>query len=139
MSYVERNLLSGEQVLYRAKLSWWGMKGLLLGSLLVIFYGLGLLILGWLWLSRRASEFAVTNKRIVLKLGLINVRTLELQIGKVEMVSVSEPMLGRIMGYGSVIIGGSGGTKEVFAGIENPQAFKRAALQAIEQSSRSAA
>jgi len=46
---------------------WW----ILFGLLLLAAFGLGLLLWLWAWLLYRSTELAVTNKRIIVKSGLI--------------------------------------------------------------------
>jgi len=87
----------------------------------------------WIYpfIARWSSEFAITNRRIVIKTGLIQRRTVELNIHQVESVHVDQSILGRLLDYGTVTIVGSGGTKEVFAYIEDPLKFRRAYQQQV--------
>lgn len=75
-------------------------------------------------LKRKATEMAVTNKRIIVKRGIAERRTIELLLSRVESVAVEEPALGRILGYGTVIVKGTGGTPEVFEKIQQPLKFR---------------
>jgi Bacterial PH domain len=148
-SYVEQDLISGERVLYQSGLHWivpvgpsfvalvFGMAGLSMlmrGSRFAVFALL--LIAGSAMLSghvrRTATEMSVTNKRIVLKTGLLNRRTFELLLSKVESIGVEEGMLGRMLCYGSVVVRGTGGTPELFKNIDHPFEFKRQVQQQIE-------
>jgi uncharacterized membrane protein YdbT with pleckstrin-like domain len=76
-------------------------------------------------LRRRATEMAVTNKRIIAKTGLADRRTIELLLSRVEGIAVEESPLGRILGYGTVIVRGIGGTPEVFQNIQHPLQFRQ--------------
>lgn len=71
------------------------------------------------------SEFAITNKRIIIKVGLISRRTLEMNLNKIESVNVDQGILGRILGYGTIVVIGTGGTREPFASISNPIEFRK--------------
>jgi uncharacterized membrane protein YdbT with pleckstrin-like domain len=44
---------------------------------------------------------------------------------KIESVNVDQSILGRILGYGTIRIVGSGGTKEVFPNISKPLLFRK--------------
>lgn len=114
--YVDSSLGPNEQVVHEARFHW-----------IIYCFPKALLTL-WLipWISRFSSEFAITNKRIIIKTGLVYRRTVELNIQQVESVQVNQSILGRILNYGTVTIIGSGGTREVFASIENPLEFRRA-------------
>jgi uncharacterized membrane protein YdbT with pleckstrin-like domain len=82
-----------------------------------IFFIMGLL-------KRNATEMAVTNKRVIAKTGVANRRSIEILLSRIESVVVDEPALGRILGYGTVIVRGTGGTPEVFEKIQHPLKFR---------------
>ncbi len=151
MSYVETNLIPGEQVLYSTGLHWivlvppvffgaiFGLIGMILliggdtriiGFLFLVFAGL-LILLGYL--ARKATEMAVTNKRIIIKVGLLSRRTFELLLSKVESIGVDEGLLGRMLGYGSVVVRGTGGTPEPFKNVAHPIEFRRQVQQRVEE------
>jgi uncharacterized membrane protein YdbT with pleckstrin-like domain len=62
------------------------------------------------------------------KTGIISRRTLEMNLNKVETVNVDE-YLGRILGYGTIRIVGTGGTNEVFENIAHPIEFRKKFLE----------
>ena len=95
-------------------LRWAGAACLVLGA---IFFGIGLV-------RRNATEMAVTNKRVIVKSGLADRRTIELLLQRIESIAVEEPALGRLLGYGTVIVRGTGGTPEVFPQIASPLKFR---------------
>ncbi len=75
-------------------------------------------------LKRSVTEMAVTNKRVIVKTGLAERRTTEILLSRIESVVVDEPALGRIFGYGTVTVRGTGGTPEVFEKIQHPLKFR---------------
>jgi uncharacterized membrane protein YdbT with pleckstrin-like domain len=82
---------------------------------------------------RRGSfEYAVTSKRVIAKVGVMQTRSVELMLGKVEGITVNQGLGGRLFGYGQVVITGSGGTKESFDGIQAPFDFRRAVQAATD-------
>jgi uncharacterized membrane protein YdbT with pleckstrin-like domain len=152
MSYITRHLLPGEAVLYRTRLHWKLYVGPMLLVLLVLL-PLAILALSTVhrWLAiipavlalllllvplvrRRSSEFAVTNKRVILKLGVLNTRSVELLLPKVEGIAVTQSLGGRLFGFGGIVVTGSGGTQEPFAGIQAPLEFRQAVQAATEGS-----
>jgi len=117
--YAQSNLTSGENVVYEAKLHW------------IVFILPSAIFTLWIaplirWLT---SEFVITNKRIIIKIGLLSHRTLEMNLPKVESVNVNQSILGRILGYGTVTIIGTGGTREPFKQISRPLDFRKAFQQ----------
>ena len=75
-------------------------------------------------LKRNVTEMAVTNRRVIVKTGFAERRTNEILLSRIESVVVDEPAMGRILGYGTVIVRGTGGTPEVFQKIQNPLKFR---------------
>jgi len=94
-----------------------------LGALICFLIGGALFCIGLL--KRNATEMAVTNKRVIAKTGLADRRTIEILLSRIESVVVDEPALGRILGYGTVIVRGTGGTPEVFEKIYHPLQFRQ--------------
>lgn len=144
MSYIDGNLLPGEQVDFRTRLHWKILVGPFLFSvvtflpvvwvltqgtwsnLVLIAPGVGLLILVAALVRRQSSDFAVTNKRVMIKTGVFSARSVELLLGKVEAIAVHQSLGGRIFGYGDIVVTGSGGTEEAFSGIQAPLELRRA-------------
>jgi uncharacterized membrane protein YdbT with pleckstrin-like domain len=147
MSYVDNNLLLGEEVVYRARLHKiiflppvaLVALGILVGVLVDIYVknrqaavitGAVLLVLAIIvafprFIRYGTSEFAVTNKRVIVKVGLFHRHTLELVLAKVETVGVDQTIPGRIFNYGTIIVTGTGGTQEPFKDIANPLTFRK--------------
>jgi len=138
MGYIEANLLPGETVVQRARLHWI----VFLKAAAVLILGLGLLyfdpkLIGLIvmavgvlmalppWISRVSSEFGVTSKRVIIKVGFIQRRTLELLIRQVEAISVDQSLTGRMLNYGTITLTGTGGVKETFHNISHPLEFRR--------------
>jgi uncharacterized membrane protein YdbT with pleckstrin-like domain len=161
MGYIEKNLISGEQILYRTRLhSIAVVVPLLVGIAVAIggvacvyaslahrqdgtenskmwAAGLAVIVLGGITvavavLKRNATEMAVTNRRILIKSGIMSRRTIELLLSRVESILITEPLFGRMLGYGTVVVRGTGGTPEPFALIANPTEFRRHVQEQIE-------
>ena len=144
MSYIDSNLLAGEQVVYRTRLHWLLFMAPVLFTVLVLFpiawflsYGtwshfawiplaLGLFLFLVTFIKRQSSDFAVTNKRVMMKMGVFNTRSIELLLNKIEAIAVNQSFIGRAFGYGDIVITGSGGSREVFSRIQGPLVFRRA-------------
>jgi len=94
--------------------------------------GLSLILLGALptFVRWRTSEFVVTNRRVMLKMGLISVHTVELLLPKIEAIGVDQGFAGRLLGYGTLRITGTGGTVETFPQVAEPLALRDAVLRA---------
>lgn len=91
-------------------------------ALICFLIGAALFCIGLL--KRSVTEMAVTNKRVIVKTGLAERRTTEILLSRIESVVVDEPAIGRILGYGTVIVRGTGGTPEIFEKIQHPLKFR---------------
>ena len=149
MRYVRRVLQPGETIVHSTKLHWiiywrailllivcvmlagaaWYMAdnknlSLALGIAAVIFALLGLSSALRIFIRRWTTELAVTDRRVIYKEGLIARRTLEMNRSRVESVDVYQTILGRILGYGTITLRGTGGSLEPMHTIDDPLTFR---------------
>jgi hypothetical protein len=107
MSYIDGNLLEGERVVYRTRLHWLVFVMPVLFTLVVLLpiawfldngtwsrfawipLALGLLVLLATFIKRQSSDFAVTNKRVMMKVGIFSTRSVELLPSKIEAIAVN--------------------------------------------------
>lgn len=154
MSYVNGNLLQDERIVYRTRLHWLLFSGPLLFFVIILLptawflansswnsyawtpLAIGVLILLPALIKRQSSDFVVTNKRVMMKLGVLHTRSIELLLDKIEAIAVEQSLPGRMFGYGDIVITGSGGTKEPFSYIQSPLAFRRAVQSVTDLSAR---
>ena len=144
MGYVERNLTNGEEIIYRANVS------------LGVFFRPIIIIILLVWLSSKihnyvvcivvvfsiilllrilleivTREFALTNRRIMAKKGILMKHTMEILLTKVESITVTQPLDGRIFNFGIVTIVGSGGSREIFHSIAAPYELQKQVNQQL--------
>jgi uncharacterized membrane protein YdbT with pleckstrin-like domain len=114
-NYVNNNLIRGEVIEYETSYHW------------IIFFSLRALLTLFVapLIDKWTDEFAITNKRVIVKTGLISRRTVELNLSKLESVNVDQSILGRILGFGTLHLVGTGGTREVFLNIKKPLTFRK--------------
>jgi uncharacterized membrane protein YdbT with pleckstrin-like domain len=152
MSYVKKVLLPGETLVYETGIHWlvYGRAILLLvaGAALAIgtmaltgghialpgpeaaLAAAGLLgVVGFIAyvgaaIRRASTELAVTDQRVIYKSGVFARHTLEMNRSKVESVDVDQSILGRVFGYGTVVLRGTGGSSEPMDRISDPLAFR---------------
>ena len=73
----------------------------------------------------RTSEYTVTNRRVVMKSGVLNRTALELMLNRLEAVTVQQPLFGQIFNYGMVLLVGIGGTRDAFKYVPRPMYFRQ--------------
>jgi uncharacterized membrane protein YdbT with pleckstrin-like domain len=142
MSYVDTILEPGEQLRYRASVSWTVYAPAIALAMIAVviawlcykffdnpFYGeivAAAILLGAFasfvpaWLRRSGTEIAVTDRRVILKRGLIWRHTVEMNMQKIESVDVDQTIPGRVFDYGDVTIRGTGTTFEALCRIAAP-------------------
>lgn len=132
-SYVDSNLMTGETVLYQSHVSKWSLAPLILLGVLLLVIGVGLIFLVWAWIAYKTTEFAVTDKRIIAKTGLISRNTVEMFLDKVESLNVMQSIPGRILDYGTVTIRGTGATSEPIKNISAPLLLRKHFMEAADR------
>jgi len=162
MGYVDKNLISDEAVAYRARLHWILFVKPALIALVVIAVVGGIFYAGDLFdklsdqtsaliwggvlviaaspllttfLGWRSAEFAVTNKRVILKTGFVQSKTAEMFLNKIESVGVDQSISGRILGFGTIVIRGTGGSLEPFHRVSSPLRFRNEIQEQIGRAS----
>lgn len=148
MSYIDEHLLAGEQILYRTKPHWiiFGVPiSLSILAIALIIQKSPIELLGYLLLFAAAiqwfsayltyvtSEYGLTNKRILIKIGFLHRQSIETLLQRIEGIQINQNLLGRILDYGTIIICGVGGTKDHFRMIDAPSVFRRKVQEQIER------
>lgn len=131
--YVDSNLVNGEVVVYEAKYHWIYLGINVVIAVLFCWLILPLFSLAWMYLRIKTDEFVITNKRLIIKTGIISRQTMELQLSKVETVNIKQGIFGRMIGYGTIIASGTGGSYRAISMISEPNEFRKAFLNACEQ------
>lgn len=148
-SYIDSHLLAGEKVLSRTNIHWiyfivWGIlpvfAPLSLLYLLLAQIGAGnastpiatvilicvlpylfITLLQWLY-----TEYIVTNQRVLTKTGYFSRNVRELFLRQIEGVDIEQGIIGRLFGVASLMITGTGGTKNCLSDIKSFIEFKDA-------------
>ena len=75
-------------------------------------------------LAFASSELVITDRRLLIKTGIIRRQSMEIFISKIESIAVDQGAIGRLFDYGTVTIRGTGGFEEPFEAIANPILFR---------------
>lgn len=131
--YVENNLGKNETIVKKADLNslfllWTWIKGILFCWLLLIPTVKA--IIATIRFSR--IELAVTNKRVIGKIGVANTQSLDAPLNKIQNVGVKQKFGGKIFNYGDVTITTAAGEFN-FGAIKNVNAFKGILMAQIDQ------
>jgi uncharacterized membrane protein YdbT with pleckstrin-like domain len=147
-SYVESVLAQGESVVYRAEISQWKFfRSYLVGAVLVLAaigafittgdqsaqalgiaavpFAIGVVVILSAVIRRRTTELVLTDRRIIMKRGLVSRDTVEINLAKVESLHVNQGLMGRMFNYGDVTVVGTGASLEPLLGISSPLELRK--------------
>jgi uncharacterized membrane protein YdbT with pleckstrin-like domain len=137
MSYVDTSLGRGEVVKYLAHKHWvvfvFPVILVLISVVVPVLLVATIPMIFWVWLVRRTTELAVTNKKVVGKWGVIARKTFEQRLEKIDSIQVNQGVFGRLLGYGTLQVHGSGLSMTPIPRISDPLAFRRRVEEAIEE------
>ncbi len=149
MSYVNSVLQPGETLIYRGKLHWIIYGSAVFAAIVAVALAAvaravppDLAPVAWIaaaialaialfsavraWFDQWITEIAVTSLRVIYKKGFIRRHTAEMNMDKVESVTVDQPLWGRLLGYGTVHVMGTGEGIEHLNRIDRPVALRNA-------------
>ncbi len=148
MNHIDDYLLPDEHVVYRTYLHWMvfarpallfviaigavitaSANGLLLANALVPLVGLDALNRFVLYLS---AEIGVTDKRVLGKTGWLSGRSVDTPLSTLDGFAVNQSVLGRMLGYGTVVVTSAGGLRRRLPHIDDPIEFRRRVQQQRE-------
>lgn len=150
MAYYTKVLQPDERVLAVGRLHWsiYRHSLLLLLAALVVLFGsfwapqpdgptavrvlaAGVAVVGLLMflatsIRRRGTEIVVTDRRVIFKRGILSRHTVEMNVSKIETVDVEQSLTARLLGYGTLMIHGTGADIEPLQRIDRPLAIRSA-------------
>lgn len=160
MSYIDQNLMDEEKIIFRTKPHWiiFG-NAIIWTTLMVAAFLIGpytkfghmqafkykmYTVIGTIafvaacfsglmsYVDYVCSEFGITNKRVLVKLGFIRRTSLEVLLPRIESIQVVQSILGRMLKFGTIIISGTGGSHDAFRNIPYPLTFRKIVQEQIE-------
>lgn len=131
-------LLQENETLLRAAtihkaIYWKGLAALFLGLyLLFVVKNLGFFFLAVsaitlliAFLTKHYLLLVVTDKRIFVRHGIIQLDTIQLHLSRIESIELERTILGRILGYATVLITGTGSRAVAVPFIADAEEFRK--------------
>lgn len=149
MSYIDRNLLTDERILFRTRkhliIFFWPAVVLVICSILSSYLAASeissyvawapwlvvFMIWGAVGLDYYTSEFAVTNKRVMMREGFFTRHANEMRLTAISQVNVDQNIIGQIFNFGTVSINAFGAFDN-YSTIANPVTFQRVVNQELD-------
>lgn len=150
MSYLDRNLLPDERILFRTKkhiiifffpgiltvFSIYAMGYMssnpILSKLMFAPWVVTLIFWAYTWLEYVTSEFAVTNKRVMMREGFFNRHSTEMRLTTISQVNVDQSLTGQLLNYGTVSLNAFGAF-DAFSLIAKPYVFQRSVNDQLDK------
>jgi len=94
---------------------------------------LAMAVFVWRVFQYLCTEFGVTNKRLILKKGILRTDLIEIPIDRIESIRCVRGILGMLLNYGTIRVSGIGGTAQIFKMIARPYSVRRKIVNIIEK------
>lgn len=95
---------------------------------------LGFSLLLGAFIRQASTELVITEQRIIAKYGFISRSTYEIMVNRISGVNFDQTVMGRIFGYGTILVHGSGGDVSPFHGVADPRMFQQALINVLHKS-----
>ena len=127
--YVDHTLSPNETVVVDAKLHW----AMFIAPGIWFVLGFATFFITWLiaipmliarLLTLYGTELSLTNKRVIAKTGVIRRDVIDISLSKVEGITYKQGIIGRLFGYGSIFVRGTGLGHVPIKFIAHPELFK---------------
>lgn len=100
------------------------------------YIALGLIALGAFqliatFIRQISTELVITDQRVIAKHGFIATTSYELMMTKVEGATIEQSVMGRILGYGTLMVKGTGGGISPIDHVADPYKFHSFLMSAL--------
>jgi uncharacterized membrane protein YdbT with pleckstrin-like domain len=152
VSYIDKNLLPDETIVFRTKkhtmiffvpvlcliaayfVTVYMQQNPVLVKVIWMPWVLALIFWAQVGLSYFASDYAVTNKRVMMREGFFVRHATELRLNTISQVHVNQSLLGQVLNYGEVAINAFGAS-DSFTMVSHPYDFQKCINEQLEKSS----
>jgi uncharacterized membrane protein YdbT with pleckstrin-like domain len=132
--------MAENNIVYTARLHWILFVWPIIFACIIAFIGinyelfrtpsyiLGIVIILWggiMWLTYHFSSLTIKKKQVILCTGILVRQTIDIPMNKIESMDIRQSVLGSIFQYGSLVITGTGGTRQSINYLEKPLTCRR--------------
>ncbi|AHE66153.1 PH domain-containing protein [Legionella oakridgensis] len=132
--------MTNNNIVYQARLHWilffWPLALLCLAVYAAINYPilypvpyfLVFIALAWLimiWVTYQFSSLTIKNKQVILCTGFLVRQTMDIPLSKIESIDIRQSIFGSILRYGSLVITGTGGSRQIITYLNKPLTCRR--------------
>ena len=120
MKFIERTLPENEEIELPITFHWTHLFFAWLSLFFLWWLLIGIFIFIARYIEKWTTERALTNKRLIIKRGLISRKTEEISCNRIEEVNLSQTVIQRILGSGDILIRGVGAGEIFLRNIDDP-------------------
>ncbi|GGL59855.1 PH domain-containing protein [Halocalculus aciditolerans] len=95
----------------------------------------GLALAGWREVARRGVQYAVTDRAVYVKRGVLGRRVTQVTLDTVQNSSSRQSVSGSLFGYGTVHVAVAGGADLAFDRVDDPSGVRRLLDDQLQQTS----
>jgi len=104
----------------------------------VRYIAIGLIVLGTFellasFIRQISTELVITDRRVIAKHGFISTTSYELMMSKVEGATIEQSIIGRLLGYGTLMVKGTGGGISPIDHVADPYRFHSFLMEALKE------
>lgn len=92
-----------------------------------VFWGL------MVWFTYQFSSLTIKKKQIILCTGFLVRKTMDIPLGKIESIDIRQSLLGSLLQYGSLVITGTGGSRQMVNYLNKPLTCRRYIEQLLHE------
>lgn len=93
--------------------------------LLLIFGGFALIWIFITWVTYHFSSLTILRKRVIIRTGVLVRQTVDVALSKIETMDIRQSIMGSIFQYGTLIIIGTGGSRQLINFLQRPLTCRR--------------
>lgn len=155
MSYIKRNLMENEEIIFETKLHWlifinplmlmcltlsfilffqinvFDIQKYLFNGLNQYIYIFTIFYTFMVTIDFFFTEIAVTNKRVYIKKGIFYINTTEMFFKKIESIELLQNLIDSLINRGHISLVGTGDSRLDIYSISNPKQFKNEILKLL--------
>ena len=80
---------------------------------------------GFIWMTYHCSILNIKKKQVILCTGILVRQTIDIPMNKIESIDIRQSILGSLLQYGSLVITGTGGTRQYVNYLAKPLTCRR--------------
>jgi len=85
------------------------------------------------WITYHFSSLTIKKKQLILRTGFLVRQTVDIPFARIESIDITQTILGSLLQYGSLVITGTGGSRQMIHNVSKPLTCRRYIEQLMHQ------